>query len=902
METSNRTTDERIAEYVDTLERQIFTGNLPDMMYLEKLNLLATYYEQLRELKKADDASLMLIEDGTEIARLYGSGENAMRATGLVKKSYFRRAVRHFDDYMIACEWNRVPTARFYLPRRKVLEGQHHIISKIDEFINNDDTLLSLSMPPGSGKLLKNSTKVITNNGWKNHGDLRVGDKVLSPSGEFVKVTAVHPKDYADVMVVFSNGEQIQCHENHEWVLFDRSFGKERIVETKELLKNKLDSGTPNKRGHRYRYQLPHREPMQGKEKELHVPPYTLGVWLGNGDTKHNRICSSQGNLDVIQAVLDDGYDITSCYRHKDTGVLYFHFKDLRSDLQQYGMCHSRTTVEKRIPEEYLTASIEQRLNLLAGLIDTDGSFVKSKHEYRFSTGLEGLKDDVCQLISTFGWRYTLSCEEAKTSSSGIQGRKRIYIIRFCPQLYIPCVLKYKQIDRFAMQRKIAVVDVFRVPKEEGNCITVEGGVYCVGETMIPTHNSTIIKFLCAFIAGKWPLSQNMYVSYSDGMVKMIIDSVESILTDTNEYCHNEIFPNPLSLRISKEYNTISYRRKGDFPTFGFVSLGGSVTGRTRANKFMITDDLVKNAEQARSRERMEKLNADYRATLTTRMIGDNVKQIMLGTIWSAADPISVQIQEHDGQEGYNFIRIPVENESGESNFLYDCPDRYTKEKIQEARENLDPVDFSCLMMQCPIERMGRLFPEEELNFYNGTLPSDEPDAVVAFIDVAWGGGDSLSMPIGYIFGECLYIAAVIFDKGDKKITRPRVVNAIMKHKIQLLDVEANNGGDEYAEDIEQLLHEQTGCYPCTITTHKAPGRSGKAVRIEQQAPVIKEWYFLDRAHRDTEYNEFMKELTAFNVMINVPHDDAPDSCAGLANLVLHHLFKSKVTVTKRPF
>ena len=63
------------------------------------------------------------------------------------------------------------------------------------------------------------------------------------------------------------------------------------------------------------------------------------------------------------------------------------------------------------------------------------------------------------------------------------------------------------------------------------------------------------------------------------------------------------------------------------------VSLSGSVTGRTRANKFLVTDDLVKNAEMARSPERLFKLNADYRSTLTTRMIGDNVKQVMLGTI-----------------------------------------------------------------------------------------------------------------------------------------------------------------------------------------------------------------------------------------------------------------------------
>lgn len=551
---------------IEKLESQILSGNLPDIMYLKKTNLLAKKYAQVEDYKKSDMYSLLLIEDGTEIAHMYGGGEKAMLATSLIREGYFRRAQRHLDDYMIACEWNRIPNARFYLPRRKVLQGQHGLIDSIQNFMDDDnDILLSLSMPPGTGK-------------------------------------------------------------------------------------------------------------------------------------------------------------------------------------------------------------------------------------------------------------------------------------------------------------------------------------------------STIIKFLLAYICGRYPLSMNMYVSYSDGMVKMIMDSVEAILTDTNEYCHNEIFNPKNSLTISKEYNTISYRRKGDFPTIGLVSLGGSVTGRTRANKFLITDDLVKNAEQARNRERMEKLNADYKATLTTRMIGDNVKQIMLGTIWSAQDPISVQIRDHGGQEGYNFIRIPVENENGESNFLYDHPDRYTEAKIAQARQDLDPVDFSCLMMQTPIERVGRLFPEEELQFYNGTLPDDEPDAVVSFTDVAWGGGDSLSMPIAYIYGDSVYIHDVVFDKGDKKVTRPRVAKALIKHKVMIADFEANNGGDEYAEDIDEMIYAQLHYRPCTITTHRAPGNTAKAIRIEQQAPVIKDWFFLDKKHRSKEYDAFMKEVCAYNIMVKVPHDDAPDSCAGLANLILHHMFKSSVTKRKRIF
>lgn len=142
-----------------------------------------------------------------------------------------------------------------------------------------------------------------------------------------------------------------------------------------------------------------------------------------------------------------------------------------------------------------------------------------------------------------------------------------------------------------------------------------------LGLSMPPgTGKSTLIKFLQAYIAGRYPQSANMYVSFSDGMVKMMHDAVRSILTDTSEYAHNDIFPENGTPDISAEYKTITYRGSGDFPTIGMVSLGGSVTGRTRANRFLITDDLVKNKEEARSPERLEKLFQDYTATLTTVM------------------------------------------------------------------------------------------------------------------------------------------------------------------------------------------------------------------------------------------------------------------------------------------
>ena len=421
-----------------------------------------------------------------------------------------------------------------------------------------------------------------------------------------------------------------------------------------------------------------------------------------------------------------------------------------------------------------------------------------------------------------------------------------------------------------------------------------------LGISMPPgTGKTTLIKFLLAYIIGKDPKSANMYISYSDGMTKMLLDSVRSMLTDTAEYCFHEIFTKLGEPAVSAEYKTISYRRPGDFPTLGLVSLGGSVTGRTRANTFLVTDDLVKNKEEARSPERLDKLYGDYTATLTTRMIGDNVKQIMLGTRWSSYDPLGRMENDHEGDPRYKFIAIPVWDENEVSNFEYEHPDRYTTEKIRDIKATIDSADFECLFMQHGIEKEGLVFPADSLRYYNGVLPDGEPDNILFACDVAWGGGDSLSMPVGYVYGGDVYIHDVVFDKRDKTVTKPRVVGKILQHKCKMGRFEANNGGDEYCDDVYRVLKNEQG-YSINMGSKKAPTNMAKMSRIEQYAPDIRNFYFRSDRCRDDGYTRFMNELTSFSFTSKNLHDDAPDSLAMLADYLTSGV--KSVTVAHRPF
>lgn len=411
------------------------------------------------------------------------------------------------------------------------------------------------------------------------------------------------------------------------------------------------------------------------------------------------------------------------------------------------------------------------------------------------------------------------------------------------------------------------------------------------------TGKTTLIKFLLSYVAGKYSQSMNMYCSYADGMVKLVYDAVNSMISD-EEYNFKEIFPDLGKPDVSSEYHTLSYRRKGDAPTLGLVALGGSVTGRTRANKFFITDDLVKNSEVALSPERLDKLWSDYTNTLTTRMIGDDVKEIMLGTIWSLYDPISRTKTKYDGTPGYKFVAIPVKDEEGNSNFEYDHPDRYTRSKIDQIEGDLDPVTFSCLYMQKGVEKEGLIFDKDRLQYYNGELPEGEPDNIIAHADVAWGGGDSFAMPIAYLYGNDVYIHDVMFDKHDKSVTRPRVEAIFMRHKVKKANFEANNGGDEYADNVSRELREKN--YSMHITSKKAPSTMSKITRIEQHQDSIRRFYFLDREHQSPEYRQFMNEVCTFSITSKNLHDDAPDSLAGLCDVLYRGVVEARLA--KRPF
>ena len=168
----------------------------------------------------------------------------------------------------------------------------------------------------------------------------------------------------------------------------------------------------------------------------------------------------------------------------------------------------------------------------------------------------------------------------------------------------------------------------------------------------------------------------------------------------------------------------------------------------------------------------------------------------------------------------------------------------------------------------------------------------------MAVCDVAWGGGDSLSMPFAWVYGNDVYIGDVVFNTGDKDITRPIVIDRLKKHLPHEVEFEANNGGHEYSDKVDEKLREAG--VRMNITNRKAPSKQSKLGKILQYTPEIKNFYFLDSSHRTKEYEKFMREVTTFSQTGKNPHDDSVDSLAILARKI--YSGGGRVEVIKRPF
>lgn len=421
------------------------------------------------------------------------------------------------------------------------------------------------------------------------------------------------------------------------------------------------------------------------------------------------------------------------------------------------------------------------------------------------------------------------------------------------------------------------------------------------------TGKTTIMSMFYVWIMGKWPEISNLYSSYSGYVVKTFYTGILEILNDPDTYCFSEIFPKAKLAATDAQDLRIDIERKKKYPTLTCRSIDGALNGGADCQGVLCGDDLIEGIEEAMSPDRLAKKWSLVLNNLLTRQVGAKGKVILNGTRWSIYDVLGrmqelLETNPTYKNVRYKVINLPALDENEESNFDYDYGKGMTTEQYKQRRAAMEEsgqlADWLAQYQGEPVERNGQLFAPDNMRFYNGVLPDRAPDRVFAFCDTAFGGGDYVSLPIAYQYDTEVYIHDVVYNNGDKSVTIPLVADALIRHAVGSCAFEGTRTTADYKDDVNKILSAQGVRVNIMM---KAPStRMRKEERIFDKSPEIREFYYLDNAHRTPEYAAFMRCVHAFTIAGKNKFDDAPDSLAGLADMVRRPV--KTAVVFARPF
>ena len=355
----------------------------------------------------------------------------------------------------------------------------------------------------GSGKEQPLDSHILTPDGFVEMRDIKVGSKVITPFNGIANVAAIFPQGIKDVYELTTiDGRKCECGIDHLWTVRTpkqihkhrkdpRKWGWYMTLTTKDIIKG-IESGK--------KFFLPVNQAVEFEKKELPIHPYVLGVLIGDGCLTNFRgeraIKISNTENDIIEKIakLTDTtrvYAQPGCY----TKVFYTpHYKEYKDYLTAVGL--ATYSYHKFIPHEYLHSSIEQRRQLLVGLIDTDGSVDPIKNCFSFSTTSERLKDDFLWLCRSLGYNCKVSCDKrAHKYTTGVSYEIGIHTddIIFSSNKHWGRYNKERNATRCYGRTNdhTRIISIKKVRRAECQCILVDDDKHLyITDDFIVTHNS----------------------------------------------------------------------------------------------------------------------------------------------------------------------------------------------------------------------------------------------------------------------------------------------------------------------------------------------------------------------------------------------------------------------------
>lgn len=419
------------------------------------------------------------------------------------------------------------------------------------------------------------------------------------------------------------------------------------------------------------------------------------------------------------------------------------------------------------------------------------------------------------------------------------------------------------------------------------------------------TGKTTLLKFFNSAVIGWYPNDYNLFYSHSGDITRMYYDGVYQMVSDTDEYTWDEIFPDLHVTSTNAKMQQFNIGKYKPFPSLQTASVGSENAGKVRASKFLLVDDMIGKLEEALNKNTLEKqwgaYTVDARQRKTMDSDGKPCKEIINATRWSTMDVIGRVMSMYDGNPRVKVIAMPdIDPVTGQSNFDYEYGG-FTVAFFNDQAHLMDEISYKCLFKQEPIEREGLVFPEDKIRRYLN-LPHGEPEIITAQCDTKGKGTDYFVLPVLQKFGDDYYCVDCVCDNtADYEMQYENAANTLVNNEVQECEFERNAGGDRVAMEVNKRV-EQKG-WICNITD--TPTETNKEARIFQCSSwILQHIIFKDESLYTPKepYGVMMSLLKQYSVSGKKQLDDVPDVFSNFAiRMTKTNRRKSKVVIMESP-
>jgi len=392
-------------------------------------------------------------------------------------------------------EWREKPIS--YAKQRLGLTPTHQQRDLLNA-IREPGSKVTARSGHGTGKAQPCDLIIPTPNGPRRFGDLKPGDHVFGADGRQAKVLAVHPQGVKEIFeVAFNDGSSTLCCGDHLWTVMgrdgrriDRPGGPSLewiVISTNELIRRglKRNNGAYEAR----QWEIPLHGPVEFAERSLPIDPYIAGLWLGDG--------RDDGRITVADDEIIDRLNPRSIGSKQGTHAKSISLNGMRECLKSVGLLGLRSH-EKFIPDILKYTPIDVRMNVLKGLMDSDGTVDNSRGLISFCSVSERLANDVQWLVRSLGGRASISFKQAWYSGKNgkrVIGKQAFNVAVSC-RFECFSLTRKQALCRPAQERYAKRWMDYIEPAGDAECICItidrEDGLYLTNDFIV-THNSAAL-------------------------------------------------------------------------------------------------------------------------------------------------------------------------------------------------------------------------------------------------------------------------------------------------------------------------------------------------------------------------------------------------------------------------